>query len=78
MTHLFFHCTGPDEILLDRRGAEVVDLEEAREYALALARYIVESTWGEQDFSQWLIYVSDEEDDEMLTVPFTAALPTLH
>jgi len=78
MTHLYFHCTGPDEVLVDRFGIDVSDLAEARDYALEMARSIVESAYGQRDFSEWLVYVSDEDDDEMLLVPFTAALPTLH
>ncbi len=78
MTHLYFHCTGPDQILIDRTGTAVLDLEDAREHALALARSLVESAYGVQDFSQWQVYVGDEDDDEILLVPFTAVLPTLH
>ena len=78
MTHLFFHCTGPGEILIDRVGTKVLDISEAREHALALARSLVESAYGLRDFSQWQVYVGDEDDDEILLVPFAAALPTLH
>ena len=78
MTHLYFHCTGPNEILIDRMGTEVLDLAEAREHAVALARCLIENAYGVRDFSQWHVYVGDEDDDELLLVPFTAALPTLH
>jgi hypothetical protein len=78
MSHLYFHCTGPGEILIDRIGTEVVDLAEAREHVLALARTFVETAYGIRDFSQWQVYVSDEDDDEILLVSFTVALPTLH
>ncbi len=43
-----------------------------------MARSIVESAFGVHDFSEWLIYVGDEDNEEMLLVPFTAVLPTLH
>ena len=78
MTPLFFHCTGPGEILIDRVGTVVLDLCEARDHALALARALVENAYGLRDFSQWQVYVGDEDDEEILLVPFTAALPTLH
>lgn len=78
MTHLYFHCAGPGGILIDQNGADVFDLAEARDRAMDLARFIVESAYGERDFSDWLVYVSDEDDDEMLLVPFAAVLPTLH
>ena len=55
-----------------------LELSEAREHALSLARSIVENAYSFRDFSQWQVYVGDEDDDEILLVPFTAALPTLH
>ena len=78
MTFMYFHCAGPGEVLIDRCGTEIVDLGEARDHALAIARFLVESAYGERDFSDWHVYVSDEDDDEILFVSFTAALPTLH
>jgi hypothetical protein len=78
MTYLYFHCAGPSEILIDHQGAEVIDLTEARDYALSIARSLVENAYGTYDFSTWHVYVSDEDDDEMLLVPFAAVLPTLH
>jgi hypothetical protein len=78
MIHLYFHCTGPGGVLVDNQGAEVLDLIEARDRALMVARAIVESTYGVHDFSKWLVYVSDKEDEEMLLVSFRDVLPTLH
>ena len=42
MFYLYFHCAGPGEILIDRDGSEVLDLIEARDRALSLARILVE------------------------------------
>jgi hypothetical protein len=78
MIHLYFHCAGPGGVLVDKQGAEVVDLIEARDRALMLARSIIESAYGVHDFSQWLVFVSDGEDEEMLLVSFEDVLPTLH
>jgi hypothetical protein len=78
MTLLYFHCAGPDEVLVDHFGAEIVDLEEAEDRALAIARFIVESAFGEHDFSDWHVYVSNEDDDEVLLISFAAAMPTIH
>jgi uncharacterized protein DUF6894 len=78
MFYLFFHCAGPGEILIDRSGAEVLDLIEARDRALALARILVEGAYGTRDFSDWHVYVSDEDDEEMLLIPFSAVMPTIH
>jgi hypothetical protein len=78
MTHLFFHCTAPGEVLVDRRGIIVSDLAEAREHALAIARIVMDGAYGCQDFSEWSVYIGDDEDEELLLVPFAAAMPTRH
>jgi hypothetical protein len=78
MFYLYFHCAGPGEILVDRDGAEVLDLIEARERALSLARILVEGAYGTRDFTDWHVYVSDEDDEEMLLIPFSAVMPTIH
>jgi hypothetical protein len=78
MFYLYFHCAGPGEILIDRNGTEVLDLIEARDQAVTLARALVESAYGTRDFSDWHVYVSDEDDDEMLLIPFSAVMPTIH
>jgi len=78
MTHLFFHCAAPGEVLVDHRGRAVSDLSEAREHALAVARSIMDGAFGVADFSEWKIYVGDDEDEEVLVLPFTCLAPTLH
>ncbi|ACL55210.1 DUF6894 family protein [Methylobacterium nodulans] len=78
MTHLYFHCGHSGELLLDYRGADVTDLKEARDRALAVARSVMETAYGHQDFSDWFVCVGDEDDEELMRVPFTSALPTLH
>jgi hypothetical protein len=35
-------------------------------------------SFGIDDFSEWLIYVGDEDDEQVLLVPFAATHPTLH
>jgi hypothetical protein len=78
MFYLYFHCAGPGEVLIDRNGAEVLDLIEARDRALTLARAIVERAYGTRDFTDWYVYVSDEDDDEMLLISFSDVMPTIH
>ncbi|HEV2565770.1 MAG TPA: hypothetical protein VGU19_11875 [Microvirga sp.] len=78
MFHLYFHCAGPGEILIDRQGAEVLDLIEARDRALTLARAFVEKAYGMRDFADWHVYVSDDDDDEVLLIPFSDVMPTIH
>jgi hypothetical protein len=78
MTHLYFHCAAPGEVLIDARGTSVSDLSEAREHAATVARFIMDGAFGVEDFSEWQIYVGNDEDDEVLVLPFAAVLPTLH
>ena len=78
MFYLYFHCAGPGEILIDRDGSEVLDLIEARDRALSLARILVEGAYGTRDFTDWHVYVSDEDDEEMLLIPFADVMPTIH
>jgi len=78
MFYLYFHCAGPGEILIDRDGSEVLDLIEARDPALSLARILVEGAYGTRDFTDWHVYVSDEDDEEMLLIPFADVMPTIH
>ncbi len=78
MFYLYFHCAGPNEVLIDRNGAEVMDLIDARDRALTLARALVERAYGTRDFTDWHVYVSDEDDDEVLSIPFSTVMPTIH
>lgn len=78
MFHLYFHCAGSDGIYLDRQGISLSSIDEAHDHAVAVARTMMESAYGVGDFSDWLIYVADEDDEEVLLVSFAAARPTLH
>ncbi|GJD49546.1 hypothetical protein OPKNFCMD_2277 [Methylobacterium crusticola] len=78
MTRLYFHCGSAGGILLDYRGAEISDLAEARDHALDVARKVMRDAYGVADFSDWFVCVGDDQDEEILRVPFTCALPTLH
>ncbi len=78
MTRLFFHCKSPDDLLLDLCGSEIQDLAEAKDRALAVARMLMSSAYGIDDFAGWFICVGDEQDEEVMRVPFALALPTLH
>ena len=78
MTRLYFHCASADDLHLDAHGHEVQDLADAREHALAIARSVMAGSFGIEDFSEYLIYVGDEDDEQVLLVPFASTLPTLH
>jgi hypothetical protein len=38
MTHVYFHCSNRNEVLVDRCGAVVDDLAEARDHAACVVR----------------------------------------
>src|SRR3954451_1279745 len=63
MTRLYFHCASADDLHLDSCGLEIQDLAEARDHALAVARSVMAGSFGIADFSEYLIYVGDEEDE---------------
>ncbi|RXH24175.1 hypothetical protein XH99_29335 [Bradyrhizobium nanningense] len=73
MTQVFFHCSNTKKVFVDRRGAEVEDLAEARDYATR----VVQSLTGErslEDWRDWVLHVSDDQGDELFVVPFTFVL----
>ena len=78
MAHLYFHCSGPGEVLVDHHGTSVSSLSEARDHALAIARFIIDGAFGIESFSEWKVYVGTEDDEEVLVVPFACLTPTLH
>ncbi len=78
MTHLYFHYSSADELIVDHRGTEVLDLIEARERATAMAQSIVTHALGVVSFGDWHVHVTDEDDEELLTIPFTAIIGRLH
>jgi hypothetical protein len=38
MTHVYFHCSNRNEVLIDRCGAAVDDFAEARDHAACVVR----------------------------------------
>ena len=73
MTHVYFHCSNPDRVLLDRRGSDVEDLTEARDHAVRVVREFVESR-GPDDWRTWTLRVSDADGEEIFLMPFSYVL----
>jgi hypothetical protein len=73
MTQVYFHCSNTKKVLLDRRGAVVDDLAEARDHATRLVQSLT-SERSLEDWSDWVLHVSDDQGDELFVVPFTFVL----
>jgi hypothetical protein len=73
MTQVNFHRSNTRKVFADRRGAVVDDLAEARDHATR----VVQSFTGElslEDGRDWIMHVSDDQNDELFVVPFAFVL----
>jgi hypothetical protein len=77
MTHVYFHCSNPERMLLDSRGSEVEDLTEARDRAVQIVRDLISSR-GPDDWRVWILHASDAEGTEIFVMPFAYVLGRPH
>jgi len=77
MTQVYFHCSSPQGVLLDRYGAAVSDLSEALDQAACVVRSLT-VTHSLQDWRSWILHVSDDLGDELFVVPFAFMLGKPH
>jgi sirohydrochlorin ferrochelatase len=73
MTQVYFHCSNTKKVFVDRRGAVVDDLAEARDHATGVVRSLTK-TLSLEDWRDWVLHVSDELGDELFIVPFALVL----
>ena len=74
MTHVYFHCSNRKrEILIDRCGAAVDDLVEARDHATCVVRSLTAAR-SLEDWRGWILHVNDDLGDELFVVPFVFVL----
>ena len=73
MSQVYFHCSNPDGVLVDRRGMSVVDLMEAIEEATNLIRLRIAEP-SLVDWRDWVLHVSDEAGEEIVVLPFVSVL----
>ena len=72
-----FPCSNTKKVFVDRSGAVVDDLAEARDHATR----VVQSFTNErslEDWRDWVLHVSDDQGDELFVVPFTFVLGKPH
>ena len=77
MTQIYFHCTNSRGVLLDRYGAAVDDMAEARDHAARVVRSLIMVQTSE-DWRSWILHVSDDLGDELFVVPFAFVLGKPH
>ena len=73
MTQVYFHCSNTKNIFVDRRGAVVEDITEARDHATRVVQSLTKERTL-QDWRDWVLHVSDDQGDELFIVPFTFVL----
>jgi hypothetical protein len=77
MAQVYFHCSNSERALIDRRGAVVGDIVEARDHATRVVRSLVTSM-SPEDWRDWVLHVSDDFDEEIFVVPFASVLGKPH
>jgi len=77
MALVYFHCSSTQGVLIDRCGAAVGDLAEAREHAALVVRSLI-MVPGPEDWRDWVLHISDDIGEEIFTVPFTSELGKPH
>ena len=73
MTQVYFHCSNTKKVFVDYRGAVVTDLVEARDHATRVVQFFTNAR-SPEDWRDWVLHVSDDQDDELFVVPFTFVL----
>ena len=73
MTQVYFHCSNTKKVFVDRRGAVVDGLAQARDHAARVVQSFA-SERSLEDWRDWVLHVSDDQGDELFVVPFTFVL----
>ncbi len=77
MAQVYFHCSNSHGRLLDRRIADVNDLLEARDYAVAVARSLIAGP-DLQDWRTCRLRVWDDLGEEIFEVPLSSVIGKPH
>jgi hypothetical protein len=77
MAQVYFHCSNTQGVLIDRRGAAIGDLDEAREHAALVVRSLI-MTPGPEDWRGWVLHASDAVGEEIFVMSFAAAIGKPH
>lgn len=77
MVQVYFHCSNTEGTLIDRSGAAVSNLTEARDRAAQIMQSMI-LTPSNEDWRDWVIHVSGDDGEEIFDLPFTAMLGKPH
>jgi hypothetical protein len=73
VTQVYFHCSHANEVLIDRCGAMVNDLTEARDRAASVVRSLTTAR-GPEDWRGWILHAEDDVGAELFVLPFVFVL----
>jgi hypothetical protein len=77
MAQVYFHCSNTEGVWVDRRGAILDDVTEAKDYAALVMRSLIMAP-STEDWRGWILHVSDDLDEEIFSVPFSSLLGKPH
>jgi hypothetical protein len=77
MAQLYFHCSSSRGVMIDKQGAAIGDLAEAREHAARVVQSLI-SSLSPEDWRDWVLHVNDDLDDEIFVMPFAFVLGKPH
>ena len=77
MTQVYFHCSNAKEVLIDRSGAIVDDLAEARDHATRVVQSLTAAR-NFEDWRSWVLRVNDHLGEEIFVLPFAFVLGKPH
>jgi hypothetical protein len=77
MTQVYFHCSNTKGVLVDRCGAVVDNLAEARDHAACVVRSLTKAR-SLEDWRSWVLHVNDDLGDGLFVVPFAFVLGKPH
>jgi hypothetical protein len=77
MAQIYFHCSTAEAVLIDRSGAALGDLAEARDHAALVVQSLIMAP-SLEDWRGWVLHVSDDCGDEIFVVPFASVLGKPH
>ena len=78
MAQYFFHCTSRKRVLVDRTGYDLPDLVEVRCRAGGVMRRCIETGAVDGDWRDWLLHVTDEEDEDVFVLSFSDMIGRPH
>lgn len=77
MTRVCFRCSDNEQMLPNRCETQADDLVDTREQAAMVIQTLLASP-GPEDWRSWVLHVSDDLGEEILTLPFSSLIGRLH